>query len=68
MRRLAALSAMVLLLLMQAACEKKNPNTEPPPPFSDKPVGHHRFDGGESDPYSGKGNGGDSGAEAAPEK
>jgi hypothetical protein len=50
MRRLAAL--LMFLVLALNACAKKNPNTEPPPPYDGGVVGHHRFDGGSTDPYS----------------
>ena len=65
MRRFVALLGLILLL---SACEKKNPNLEPPAPYDGKMVGHHKFDGGESDPYQRKGGEGGEGAEAAPAK
>ena len=60
MRRLAALTLVVMILLN--GCEKKNPNYEPPAPYDGRVVGHHKFDGGGSDPY---GKGGAEGGEGA---
>jgi hypothetical protein len=60
MRRLAAL--LIILALALSACEKKNPNTDPPPPYDGRTVGHHKFDGGGTDPY-GKSSEGSEGGE-----
>ena len=58
MRRLLVLLSLVLLL---PACEKKNPNTEPAPPYDGRTVGHHKFDGGSTDPYGKSSEGGEGG-------
>lgn len=52
MRILSTLALLAGLSLL-AACKPPNPhdNTRPPEPASDRHVQHHRFDGGETDPY-----------------
>jgi hypothetical protein len=62
MRRLAAF--LLLLTLAVNACEKKNPNYDPAPPYDGRPVGHHKFDGGNTDPYGKAAEGGEGGGEA----
>ena len=63
MRRLAALLFLSALAL-SACSEKKNPNYDPPPPYDGRTVGHHKFDGGSSDPYGKSSEGGEGGGEA----
>lgn len=64
-------SILGLALLGLGACAKENPhdNYRVPAPSSNAPAQNHRFDGGESDPYSkpgeGAGEGGDKAAPAA---
>ncbi len=65
MRPLLALLLLASALL--AGCEKHNPNYDPPAPnpAAEKPVSNHKFDGGETSPYSRPGEesgGGDAGA------
>lgn len=59
MRRLLYL--LIFASLALTACEKKNPNTEPAPPYDGRTVGHHKFDGGGTDPYGKSTEGGEGG-------